>query len=133
MTTEAIKRGMIGIGFGGLITFIALTVCNLQAVEISLSKIWLHMLGSILLGAFFGVASLLFEKEAWSPLKQYSVHFILTVAVFFSVAISIGWVPLKPVAIIIAFGVFTVIYLVIWFFVKWRLKRLEASMNDSIR
>lgn len=133
MIFEILKRAMIGIGYGGIITFLALTLLKAGQIEVSVDEIWLHMAVSLAIGVYFGVASLIFDNESWSPLKQTAVHFLLSLAFFFPIAIGVGWIPSRLLPVIAGLAIFIIIYAVFWFCIRWYLKKLESSMNHSIK
>lgn len=130
---EALRRAIIGVGIGGLATFIMLTIFKLNVISVTVDEIWSHMLGSLLIGIYFGVGSLIFDKEDWSPLRQIVIHLSLSIIVFFPIALTTGWVPAKPLPILICLITFLIIYALFWFSIRWYLKKMEASMNESIQ
>src|SRR5690625_5424690 len=94
MLRKVANRSFMGLGLAYLITFIALTALIVQEIEMTVVEVWIYMLGSMILGVYFGVASLIFEIEKWSPLKQLAVHFVLSVILWLLIAIFIaGWIP----------------------------------------
>lgn len=133
MILEILRRAVIGIGHGGIVTFVILTILKMQQIEMSVDEIWLHMSGSLLLGLYFGAASVVFDHEPWSPLKQIVVHFTLSLAVFFPIAIGFGWIPMHTVPIAMGFVIFIMIYALFWFGLRWYFKKLEYAMNNSIK
>ncbi|MBB6451378.1 RsiW-degrading membrane proteinase PrsW (M82 family) [Geomicrobium halophilum] len=134
MLSEIVYRSFGGLGFACLITFIALTALMLQNIEVPIAEVWVHMLGSMILGVYFGVASFIFEIEKWSPLKQVIVHFFLSVTLWFLIAIFMaGWVPLTPLSIVISFCMFVGIYVLFWLGFNAYYKKIEADMNNSVR
>ncbi|KAB7704705.1 DUF3021 family protein [Bacillus aerolatus] len=130
---EFLKRSSVGVSIAGILTFIALTVMMLNDVEASVSQIWLNMLGSIVIGIYFGTASMLFDIESWSLLKATSIHFVLSLFVYYPLAVYIGWIPLAAVPIILSFVTFTIIYCLFWFGTRLYLRKMERSINASIR
>ncbi|WP_027963955.1 DUF3021 domain-containing protein [Halalkalibacillus halophilus] len=133
MIFEAIRRGFFGISFAGILTFIALTIIVVQNADVTLSEVWLNFAGSILIGIYFGVASLLFDLEEWSTMKQTVIHFSLSVTFFLLIALFMtGWVPLDPVEIAISITIFVVIYILFYTFSYLYFKQQEKSLNKSI-
>ncbi|MHA7966580.1 DUF3021 domain-containing protein [Paenibacillus sp. CAU 1782] len=133
MVRKIIQRGFVGISSGGIITFVALTVLMINEVDVSVADIWRNMLGSILMGIYFGIASLLFEHEKWSPLKQLVVHFLMSILLFFPIAISVGWIEFQWRPILLGAGTFMIIYAIFWFSISGYLRRQARSMNNSVR
>jgi len=132
MINEVLKRMMGGIAWGGIFTFIALTALVINDINPHVSTIWLYMAGSLVLGIYFGIASFIFEREGWSPLKKTMVHFLLSVVVYFTIALPVGWVIFSPIAIILTFFVFVAIYILFWFGFQLYYKRVEAALNKTL-
>ncbi|KGP72706.1 DUF3021 domain-containing protein [Pontibacillus yanchengensis] len=133
MVVELMKRGIVGIGFAGIFTFIALTIMKIIEVEASVDEVWLNMLGSLIVGIYFSFASFIFDKNEWSLLKQLGLHFTLSIVVYFALAFGFGWVPADPISISIAVVVFVIIYLIFWFSIRSYLKKMASSMNNAVK
>lgn len=124
----------MGIAFGGIITFIALTIVNFTDTDVSVSQIWIYMLCSFILGIYFGLASFIFEDNGWSELKATVIHFIMSIAVYFIIALFIAkWIPFTLSAILLSFLVFIVIYVLFWIGYYLYYKKVEESMNTNLR
>lgn len=133
MFVDILKRATVGIACGGFLTFIALTILMIYDIESSVSEIWSHMLASMTFGVYCGLASYIFEKPKWTPLKNTIVHFSLSITVFFIIALTVSWIPLDFVAIFISSGVFVLIYSVYWTGYYLYFKRIEAEMNEQLQ
>lgn len=132
MIVEGIKRSMIGISFGGIITFIALTIVNFTGTDATVSEIWLYMLFSFILGIFFGLSSFIFTENGMSMLKQTVIHFFMSIVVYFIIALFAGWVPFTLIAILLASLTFAFIYAVFWTAYYLYYKKIEESMNANL-
>src|SRR5690625_1827888 len=132
MIIDVLKRMILGIAFGGLITFIALTIMKFSNIEATVSEVWLHMLCSLILGVYFGLISFIFENNVWSPLKKTVIHFSLSISVYFLIAIPVGWIPFNWLSIILGILIFAIIYFLYWnsflLYYNW----VEASMNSNL-
>lgn len=134
MIFELLKRALIGAGFAGILTVIFLTYLVNASVDAEVSDIWLNMLGSMLMGVYFGCSSIIFDKEGWSPLKQLSIHFVLSGLVLFSVGSLItGWIPFDAKALGMSLLIFIVSYAVFMAGTYTYLKLQTKAMNDSIQ
>lgn len=133
MISKLFQRSVAGVAWGGFITFIALTVLMLNDINPHISTIWLYMLASLVLGIYFGLATVIFEHESWSPLKQTIIHFSLSVTIYFIFALSLEWVPFTFVAIVNSFLFFTIIYAIFWFGFSLYYKRIANSLNESLK
>lgn len=132
MIVEIIKRVFYGIAWGGLITFIALTILLINDVDTDLYTIWLYMGASMGIGIYFGLSSFIFILEKWSPLKKTFIHFFLSIIVYLTIALTVGWVPAQLTAIL-----FSCLLFIVWYFIFWTgyniyYKRLEKSLNNSL-
>lgn len=133
MFVEIVRRSMMGLGFAAMVTFAILTMVMVQNVDVPVSIVWKNMLGSMVLGMYFGTASLIFDYEAWSPLRQTIVHFMLSVSTWLLLALYMGWLPLAVIPIMTGIGIFIMIYLLFWIGAYWYFKKTESEMNRAIR
>lgn len=132
MIKEIVKRSITGIAFGGIATFIALTIMKFAHIEGNISEVWNHMLASFVLGIYFGLASFIFETERWSPLGKTIIHFSLSILVYFIIAIPLIWIPFNFIAIGIGIVLFSIVYSVYWTGFYLYFKRVEVSMNEQL-
>lgn len=132
MLIELSRRIFSGIAWGGVVTFVALTVLMINDINPEVSTIWLYMLASIVFGIYFGLASFIFTIENWSPLKKTAFHFTLSIAVYFMIALPIGWVPLTLIALVTSTIVFVITYAIFWSGYYIYYKKIEQSLNDSL-
>ncbi|WP_017472936.1 DUF3021 domain-containing protein [Amphibacillus jilinensis] len=130
---EIIKRIWVGFGFASVLTFVALSLIVLQQVDTSVYEVWQHMLGSLVMGAYFGVASFIFEQERWSPLIQTVAHFSLSILVWLPLALFLGWVPLGWWTIIIGVFSFTVVYCLFWLGSTLYFKSVLKQLNQMVK
>lgn len=133
MIIEVLKRLMSGIALGGICTFLALTLLMIYDMNPDVWTIWLYMLASMILGMYFGLASFILEREDWSPLKKVVIHFLLSSTVYFAIAIPIGWVMFTPIAIVLTFILFIIVYILFWFGFQVYYKKVEASLNNTLK
>lgn len=132
MIGAILSRTMYGIAWGGIATFIALTILMITDTNPPAEIIWLNMLGSMIIGIYFGLASLIFIHEGWSPLKKTSLHFSCSIIVWFIIAFLLKWLPVNLWSILIGIGAFIVVYILFWSSYTLYYKKLEASLNDSL-
>ncbi|MGF2616291.1 DUF3021 domain-containing protein [Rossellomorea vietnamensis] len=130
---DLLRRSLIGLGFTAIFTFTALTILKLLNVDAAVSDIWLSMLGSMVMGIYFGASSKLFEVDQWSPLKQTSIHFLLSIFLWFPLALYIGWLPFNFIPIVLGVAGFIVVYLIFWFAFYSYFKKLESEMNNTVK
>lgn len=133
MFKELAKRSFAGIAFGGIATFIALTIMKFGHIDASVSEVWNHMLASFGLGIYFGVASFIFEMENWSPLGKTVIHYSLSIVVWLIIALPIGWLPFNLLAVFLGVLAFTAVYSLYWTGFFLHFKRVEAAMNEELQ
>lgn len=133
MILEALKRSILGIAFGGILTFIALTIMKFNAFEATVSEIWMHMGASMLLGVYFGVSSLIFGDSGSNIVKKSIIHFLLTYSVWLIIAGTVGWISLSGRVILWSSLAFILLYVLNW--LGWYLyfKRVEAALNNQLQ
>jgi hypothetical protein len=132
MIAEILKRMISGIAAGGFLTFIALTILMVNNIESSVTEIWLNMLGSMAFGVYYGLASIIFEKPRWTPLMKTVVHLSLSIIVYYTIALSVGWLPFTFPAIAISLVLFLSIYFIFWTGFYIHFKKLEAELNEHL-
>lgn len=132
MIIEILKRIMTGIAFGGIFTFIALTIMKFNHIESSVSDIWMHMLASLVIGIYFGLSSFIYFYTKWSYLKQMIIHFSLSIVFYYSIALPVGWVPVTPLAIIGSAIAFIIIYAIFGTGYFLYYKKVADSLNEDL-
>ena len=133
MMAEAFKRSLGGMAFAALITFIFITVLLITETESTILDIWKGMFGSLIMGIYFGSASLIFDNEKWSPLKQTIIHFFLSVTVWLPLALLLGWVPVGIIPIVMGLVGFVFIYTVFWFVLRSYFSKVEKDLNEQLK
>lgn len=132
MILEVLRRSMLGIAFGGIFTFIALTIMRINEVESTVSEIWMHMGASFLLGIYFGISSLIFGDEDSNIVKKSVIHFFLTYSAWLIIAGTVGWIPLTMSAILWSTVIFILLYVLNSFGWYLYFKKLEATLNEHL-
>lgn len=133
MIKEIIKRVLFGVACGGIVTFIAVTILMIKDIEISPTMMWFQMLGSFIVGIYFGISSFIFENDNWSMLKQICVHFPLSFIVFLGIALPLEWIPLSVWAVLVSILMFMFYYGMFWsgfwLYYKIQAKKLNDELN----
>lgn len=132
MKNEIFKRIIYGIAYGGSVIIFALTTLMMLDINPPVKVIWLYSCMGMVLGIYFGVASLIFEIDDWSPLKKTTVHYSTSIVVYFIIALSVGWIPPEIVPIMLSILTFTVVYILFWFGYRLYYKRIEKSLNQNL-
>lgn len=87
---------------------------------------------SLLYGAVWGGASAIWEMENWSLLKMTVTHLVVCSASTFPIAYLMRWMPHKLSGILLYFGIFFGIYLLIWIASFCSIKHRIKQMNEKI-
>lgn len=132
MIFNAFKRILYGVAAGSLITFTVLSFLIIQDIHSTIQEIWKHWLASMLIGIYYSFASIIFESERWSLLKQTVIHLTLTILIFFPISFVVGWIPFNPLSIVIGLGIFLAFYFITWTSMYFYYKSMERSMNELI-
>ncbi|HLR02690.1 MAG TPA: DUF3021 domain-containing protein [Virgibacillus sp.] len=133
MIKETLKRALFGIAGGGIATFIAVTVLMIKDIPISPTMMWFQMLGSFIIGIYFGVGSFIFENDNWSRLKQICIHFPMSVIVFYSLALPLRWIPMTVRAILLGIVLFMAYYAIFWcgFWIYYKIQ--AKKLNEELK
>lgn len=87
---------------------------------------------SLLYGAAWAGASLVWEKENWSILRQTLTHLVICSLATFPVAYFARWMPHSAKGALLYFAIFFTIYLVIWLSQYSSLKKRVKQINERI-
>ena len=129
---DVLGRIMNGLGFAAIINFVALSILLINDMNPPIEELWRRLLGSMLMGAYYGSASFWFQCASWSPLKQVVIHFSASLLVFLPIAFWAEWLPLEWKSVFIGIAIFIVIYGIFWCCYAYYYWRLTKEMNNSI-
>lgn len=101
------------------------------------SNVWLafnvyYLLVGVISGVF-GACSVIFELERWSYRKQGIVHFILTSAVWFPIAVFLWGLFHYPAAVRNTFISMAVTYGIIWYMQYRSCKKSIGEINEKLQ
>lgn len=129
MLKEVIKRGLLGFIIGVFIGETLLIINSLLAGKgifyplnpllISrdgpqLTLVIIQYLMTGIIGLSFASASVIFEIDNWSFLKQTIIHFLITSVVMYICGFICNWFAHTVLSTVIWFAVYIVIYLLFW-------------------
>ena len=79
---------------------------------------------SAFLGGGFSMASLIWEKDDWSLLKQTGVYFAIITILMMTVAYICEWMEHSLRGVLSYFGIFFAIFVVIWVirYMSWKIR-----------
>ena len=88
---------------------------------------------SAVLGAGFAGASVIWEKDDWSLLKQTGIYFAIVTVLMMSIAYVCEWMEHTVKGVAIYFGIFLAIFVVVWVvqyvFWKIRISKLKEKLT----
>lgn len=103
------------------------------ACKSEVSAVLLQAIFSLLYGAAWAGASAIWEMENWSLLRQTVTHLVICSLATFPVAYLMRWMKHTTGGILLYFGIFWVIYLVVWLSQYAAMKKRVAAINQKIR
>ena len=84
------------------------------------------------IGILFEVASYIFRKAEWSLLRATLTHYALTCLGFIPLATLSGWFPLRLTFYLELVIEFSLIYLLVWVFSYWKMKKDIEQLNKEV-
>lgn len=150
MKKEIIKRGFVGI-LGGIVISYIITITISMTVKdgnyypcvpslittfgSEINAVIIQTLLSAILGAAFAVASIIWEMDNWSLLKQTGIYFAIVTVVMMSVAYVCEWMEHTVAGFISYFAIFFGIFIVVWVvqYIIWkrRISSLKAKIEEG--
>lgn len=150
MKKEIILRGAfgfpIGIAIGYLITiFISLSLANgyytpcvpelISVMGNEINAVMLQTLLCGLLGTGLSISSIIWKLEHWSIVKQTGIYFLLISFILMPIAYFTYWMEHSLKGFVSYFGIFVLIFLVIWllqFIIgKHNVNKMNAGLNKA--
>lgn len=98
-----------------------------------LNAVILQTIFSLLYGAAWGGASIIWQIEEWSLLRQTVTHLAVSSLATYPVAWCMRWMEHNIPGVILYFGIFFVIYLFIWCSQYFAMKKRIRQMNAKVR
>lgn len=114
-------------------TFYAAVPELIEDCGTELNAVILQALVSLLYGAAWGGASVIWETEEWSLLRQTATHLAVSSIATFPVAWFMRWMNHSILGAVIYFGIFIAIYLCIWGSQYFAMRRRIRQMNEKVR
>ena len=98
-----------------------------------LNAVIIQSLCSLLYGAAFAGASVIWEVESWSLLKQTVLHCIVISSSTLPIAYCMYWMPHNVLGIAIYIFIFFFFYFFIWFGQYFAMKKKIQAFNDKVK
>ncbi len=152
MKRKIIMRGLFGlpagIAFGFIITII-ISACigkgiyypvKPSLIEVAGSELNAVILQTVLcgfMGAGFAMASVIWKLDSWSLAKQSGIYFLIACVITLPVAYIANWMEHSVVGFLSYAGVFTAIFIAVWFiqYLAWKqkIKKINARVKNQRR
>lgn len=148
MKKELLKRCLFGAPIGLAISTVITIIISLivgdgrfYAVVPSLSvdmgseinAVILQAVLSLIYGAAWAGASVIWDAEKWSLLKMTLVHLLVTSLATFPIAYFARWMPHSTTGILMYIGIFIAIYIGVWFGQYGAMKKKISAFNKKIQ
>lgn len=88
---------------------------------------------SMIYGAAWAGASVIWDAEHWSLLKMTLVHLLVTSVASFPIAYFARWMPHNAAGILIYVGIFVAIYATIWVSQYSGMKKRIKELNEKLQ
>ena len=98
-----------------------------------MNAVLVQTLCSLLYGAAWAGASVVWDRESWSILRQTATHLIICSIATFPIAYFMRWMPHNVSGILLYFGIFLFIYAVIWLAQYSSMKKRVRQMNEKVQ
>ena len=148
MKKEMIKRGLLGFPLGIAIGYVITILISVgigqgkyAAVRPELVDTMGNELNAVILqtvlcgimGTGFAMASVIWDIETWSLVKQSAIYFAIACAVMLPVAYVSYWMQHSVVGFLSYFGVFIAIFVFAWIgqYLSWKAKL--RKMNKRVK
>ena len=86
-----------------------------------------------ILGAGFAAASVIWEMEDWSLVKQTGLYFLISSLLMIPVAWLANWMEHSFRGFVIYFGIFLILFVIIWLiqylFIRENIKKMNAKIT----
>jgi len=87
---------------------------------------------SMLYGAAWAGASAIWENEGWSLMRMTVTHLLVCAAATFPAAFFLRWMERSAKGVLLYFGMFAVIYAIIWISQYGAMKKKIDAINSKI-
>ena len=132
MITPEIKSKMIIRALIGFILgmFISMAFCIHNADGFDLRFV-INLLAGGVIGFINNGSSAVYDIESWGTTRATVIHYILTVVVFLTIALSLGWFRID-MTLLIFMIIFTVVYVIIWLSEYLYFKKTVNDINKEL-
>lgn len=98
-----------------------------------INAVLLQTICSLLYGAAWAGASIIWDVDNWSILRQTITHLIICSLCTFPIAYFMHWIKHSVFGILSYFGIFFAIYFIIWMSQYMAIKRRIQQINSEVQ
>ena len=146
-TNTIIKRAILGFIYG---VFIGQTILILESLMVGdgnfyavsnylvnhtstrISAVIAQYFITGIIGLSFAATTVIFEMDRWSILGQTALHFVINSIVMYVSGFFCGWFPHTVGSTLIWFGIFIVVYVIIWLCFTMYYKKKTKEINKAL-
>lgn len=148
MKKKIILRSLLGAPIGLAVNYLITVLISLAVADgnfypvvpelaadcgSEMNAVLLQTLFSIIYGAVWGGASVIWETERWSLLRMTVTHLLICSIITFPIAYLMRWMPHNIMGILLYCGIFGAIYLFIWISQYQAIKRNIRQINHKMQ
>ena len=85
-----------------------------------------------IIGVTFAGTTVIFEMDRWSLVAQTALHFVITSVVMFFAGFFCGWFPHTVGSTLIWFGVFIIVYVIMWVSFTLYYRKKTREINQAL-
>ncbi len=145
---KIILRGILGVPLGIAIGYMITVLVSvfagdgnyypvtqelLNITSNELSAVILQVILCGIMGAGFALASIIWEIDSWSLVKQTGIYFAIICVVMFPISYFAGWMPHTMRGIVLYVLIFIVIFIVAWILQYMSWKNKIGKLNDKVK
>ena len=131
MKKRILCRALIGAPIGLAIST-AITIFSSLIYGNEINAVVAQMIASLLYGAVWAGASVIWEMDDWSLLRQTVTHLLAGSIATFPVAYLMYWMKHSIAGVVVYFAIFIGIYVGIWITLYSRAKREVTKLNEKV-
>lgn len=148
MKKKLIMRALLGFPLGiaiGYVITVIISICIgdglfhpvtpelLETMGNEMNAVILQTALCGIMGTCFAMASIIWEIDSWSLVKQSGIYFAVICVVMFPISYFAGWMPHSTAGVLLYVGIFIAIFVLVWIsqYLAWNSK--IKKMNDSVK
>lgn len=147
MKKKMIQRGLLGFPIGiaiGYVITVIISMCVgdgtfypvtpelIETMGNELNAVILQTVLCGIMGAGFSMASLIWEIDSWSIVKQSGIYFAIACVVMLPIAYVANWMKHSLVGVLSYIGIFVAIFMFVWIAQYFAWKSKIKKMNEEI-